>query len=318
MDSDQLDGYIATQMGKGEGVMQRIIPGLVGAAVSAINPLAGLAVGQGMVSRNNLRGLENAEVALRIAESRLPKTDGNRPRTADEDDLVTKRRALDTEIARQRKGGLAEELLSNLYNNAGARAKAILESPTTVGRDDSTTVKETVKSEPASVQQPQYTRSRAEELLGVKTPSLKRDARDDQGNTIKTAAKDLNWEEVRQLRSYDSAANRNKLAEWEKASDDGESKTSSGGCFLTTAIVEHRGEADNGPTLTKLRHFRDTYLSQYPEEIKKYYKVAPKIVAAIPKDNPTWDWVGTQIDSAVQHIDNNMLLELETNWLEKV
>ena len=93
--------------------------------------------------------------------------------------------------------------------------------------------------------------------------------------------------------------------------------------------IEHRGEADNGPTLTKLRHFRDTYLSQYPEEIKKYYEVAPKIVAAIPKNNPTWNWVGTQIDSAVQHIDNNMLakahkvyknmvLELETNWLEKV
>ena len=98
------------------------------------------------------------------------------------------------------------------------------------------------------------------------------------------------------------------------------------GCFLTTAIVEHRGESDDGPTLTKLRHFRDTYLVDYPEEIKKYYNVAPKIVAAIPKNNPEWDWVGTQIDSAIQDIDNNMLdkahktyknmvLKLETNWL---
>jgi len=98
------------------------------------------------------------------------------------------------------------------------------------------------------------------------------------------------------------------------------------GCFLTTAIVEHRGESDDGPTLTKLRHFRDTYLVDYPEEIKKYYSVAPKIVAAIPKNNPEWDWVGTQIDSAIQDIDNNMLdkahktyknmvLKLETNWL---
>ena len=98
------------------------------------------------------------------------------------------------------------------------------------------------------------------------------------------------------------------------------------GCFLTTAIVEHRGESDDGPTLTKLRHFRDTYLIDYPEEIKKYYSVAPKIVAAIPKNNPEWDWVGTQIDSAIQDIDNNMLdkahktyknmvLKLETKWL---
>ena len=64
----------------------------------------------------------------------------------------------------------------------------------------------------------------------------------------------------------------------------------------------------------------------YPEEIKKYYSVAPKIVAAIPKNNPEWDWVGTQIDSAIQNIDNNrldkahktyknMVLKLETNWL---
>jgi Arc/MetJ-type ribon-helix-helix transcriptional regulator len=98
------------------------------------------------------------------------------------------------------------------------------------------------------------------------------------------------------------------------------------GCFLTTAIVEHRGESDDGPTLTKLRHFRDTYLVDYPEEIKKYYNIAPKIVAAIPKNNPEWDWVGTQIDSAIQDIDNNMpdkahktyknmVLKLETNWL---
>jgi len=98
------------------------------------------------------------------------------------------------------------------------------------------------------------------------------------------------------------------------------------GCFLTTAIVEHRGESDDGPTLTKLRHFRDTYLIDYPEEVKKYYSIAPKIVAAIPKNSPEWNWVGTQIDSAIQDIDNNMLdkahktyknmvLKLETKWL---
>ncbi len=171
---------------------------------------------------------------------------------------------------------------------------------------------------------------RLEKMLGV--PSQGRPARDSEGNDLSGLdPTDLNWEEVRQLRSHDSAANRQKLAEWEAASGkDGSSgaQAGSGGCFLTTAIVEHRGEADDGPTLTKLRNFRDTYLVDYPEEVKKYYQVAPKIVAAIPKDNPTWDWVGKQIDSAIEHIDNNMLdkahetyksmvLELETNWLKK-
>jgi len=167
-------------------------------------------------------------------------------------------------------------------------------------------------------------------MLGV--PSQGRPARDSEGNDLSGLdPTKLNWEQVRQLRSHDSGANRQKLAEWEAASGkDGSSgaQAGSGGCFLTTAIVEHRGEADDGPTLTKLRNFRDTYLVNYPEEVKKYYQVAPKIVAAIPKDNPTWDWVGKQIDSAIEHIDNNMLdkahetyksmvLELETNWLKK-
>jgi len=171
---------------------------------------------------------------------------------------------------------------------------------------------------------------RLEKMLGV--PSQGRPARDSEGNDLSGLdPTDLNWEEVRQLRSHDSAANRQKLAEWEAASGkEGSSGAQAGskGCFLTTAIVEHRGEADDGPTLTKLRNFRDTYLVNYPEEVKKYYQVAPKIVAAIPKDNPTWDWVGKQIDSAIKHIDNNMLdkahetyksmvLELETNWLKK-
>ena len=153
------------------------------------------------------------------------------------------------------------------------------------------------------------------------------------GETVTKSANELNWGDVQTLRSYDSAANRQKLAEWEassKTTDGSHSGATKGesGCFLTTAIVEHRGEADNGPTLTKLRNFRDTYLVGYPEEVKKYYQVAPKIVAAIPKDNPTWDWVGKQIDLAIQYIDDNMLdkahetyksmvLELETNWLKK-
>ena len=80
-------------------------------------------------------------------------------------------------------------------------------------------------------------------------------------------------------------------------------------------------------TAYRTERWRKMRLADIPEEeIKKYYSVAPKIVAAIPKNNPEWDWVGTQIDSAIQDIDNNMLdkahktyknmvLKLETNWL---
>ena len=184
----------------------------------------------------------------------------------------------------------------------------------------------------SAARQNPITQGRLEGALGV--ASQGRPAQDHTGRDLSGLdPSDMNWNDVQALRSHDSAANRQKLAEWEassKATDGSHSGATDGdsGCFLTTAIVEHRGEADDGPTLTKLRNFRDTYLADYPEEVKKYYQVAPKIVAAIPKDNPTWDWVGKQIDSAIEHIDNNMLdkahqtyksmvLELETNWLKK-
>ena len=76
---------------------------------------------------------------------------------------------------------------------------------------------------------------------------------------------------------------------------------------MTTAIVERRGEADDGPTLTKLRNFRDTYMATMPEVVEEYYIVAPEIVASIPKDHSDWNWVGEQIDISVSHIDKGDL-----------
>jgi hypothetical protein len=116
--------------------------------------------------------------------------------------------------------------------------------------------------------------------------------------------------------------------------DDNNSGGGGGGggfCFLTTAIVEKRGEADDGPTLSKLRNFRDTYMSSDPkmaENIKEYYNVAPKIVASIPEDHEDWDWIGQQVDKSVEHIDanemgeaydvySNMVSRLMSNWVEK-
>jgi|11_taG_2_1085331.scaffolds.fasta_scaffold05358_3 Arc/MetJ-type ribon-helix-helix transcriptional regulator len=222
MDSDQLDSYIATQMGKGEGIMERIVPGLVGAAVSTINPLAGLAVGQGMVSRSNLKGLENAEVALKVMESRFGSSENK--------DVAAARALQKQRIEEQRKGGLADELLSKLYNNADARAKAILESPISSATERDETKKAFSKSAVAPSQQPKYTRSKAEELLGVKTPSLRVETRASDGREAVANSKDpsqYNWEDVNRLRSHDSAANRNKLAQWNREVEAGNAKTGS-------------------------------------------------------------------------------------------
>lgn len=107
-----------------------------------------------------------------------------------------------------------------------------------------------------------------------------------------------------------------------------ESKDTSGACFLTTAVVEMRGEADDGYTLSTLRKFRDTYLKNKNNEVEKYYEVAPKLVKAIPKEDKTWLWIGKRIDKAIQYIEDGknglayqtykrMVEKLERDWLKE-
>ena len=78
-----------------------------------------------------------------------------------------------------------------------------------------------------------------------------------------------------------------------------------GGCFLTTAVAERRGEADDGPVLTTLRSFRDGYMAETAERralVEEYYAIAPAIAAAIPADHAEWDWIAARIDTAVAAI----------------
>ena len=78
-----------------------------------------------------------------------------------------------------------------------------------------------------------------------------------------------------------------------------------GGCFLTAAVTEKRGEADDGPTLTALRAFRDGYMTRTAERralVEEYYAIAPAIAAAIPVGHADWDWVAARIDTAVASI----------------
>ena len=104
-----------------------------------------------------------------------------------------------------------------------------------------------------------------------------------------------------------------------------------GGCFLTEAVVGQRGiEADDGPTLTALRAFRDGYMQRTPERrelVERYYEIAPRIVVAIPSDHTDWAWIGERVDEAIAAIGAgaddrafgiyvDMVRRLEERWLE--
>lgn len=59
---------------------------------------------------------------------------------------------------------------------------------------------------------------------------------------------------------------------------------SKGGCFLSTACVEHAGLADDCHELTMLRSFRDKYvanLARGPAMLAEYYEIAPALVQQI-------------------------------------
>ena len=111
----------------------------------------------------------------------------------------------------------------------------------------------------------------------------------------------------------------------------GSSGGDGGGCFLTEAVVGKRGvEADDGPTLTALRAFRDGYMQATgarQELVRHYYEIGPRIVAAIPRDHADWTWIGERIDAAVAAIDREdgdraceiyvgMVERLSEHWLE--
>jgi hypothetical protein len=57
-----------------------------------------------------------------------------------------------------------------------------------------------------------------------------------------------------------------------------------GGCYITTAACDAMGEADDGPTLTALRKFRNRFMFQTKGRlalVEAYYKKAPALVTKI-------------------------------------
>ena len=66
----------------------------------------------------------------------------------------------------------------------------------------------------------------------------------------------------------------------------GKDERPSGGCFITTAVCDNFGKADDCYELTTFRNFRDKWLvnqSDGKSLIDEYYDIAPKIVNKINK-----------------------------------
>lgn len=116
-----------------------------------------------------------------------------------------------------------------------------------------------------------------------------------------------NYDRVGQYSRSDAVQGQVDFVSENGTGDSSPNSSGGGGCFLTTAIVERRGEADDGPTLAKLRWYRDVYMANQIDLrpfIEEYYQVAPKIVNAIGEDSSTWDWVENQIDGCIELIDS--------------
>ena len=68
-----------------------------------------------------------------------------------------------------------------------------------------------------------------------------------------------------------------------------------GGCYITTAVMESRGGADDCKELTEMRALRDAMVDKSPENrqiVLEYYEKAPEIVRAIdasPEHKATYD-----------------------------
>ncbi len=85
-------------------------------------------------------------------------------------------------------------------------------------------------------------------------------------------------------------------------------------CYLTSACVKAKGLSDDCRELTILRKFRDGYLKNQPsgeEDIKHYYRIAPKIVKKInEKENAIQVWEQIYVELISVCVE---LLEKEKN-----
>lgn len=85
---------------------------------------------------------------------------------------------------------------------------------------------------------------------------------------------------------------------WSNSSGNwGDAGGGSGGCFITTACVEHQGLSDDCAELETLRKYRDILVQEdedFRSKVLEYYRKAPLIIQAIEKSENSND-VYTQL-----------------------
>lgn len=70
-----------------------------------------------------------------------------------------------------------------------------------------------------------------------------------------------------------------------------------GGCFITTAVCEFMGMADDCAMLQTFRRFRDEYmLPNFPQDVREYYRIAPSIVDALENSPRFEKYCGIMFD----------------------
>jgi len=131
--------------------------------------------------------------------------------------------------------------------------------------------------------------------------------------------------------TYGQNRSRNNDGTWhKKRSDAGEPKKKSG-CFITTAVCQHKRLSDDCRELQVLRNFRDDYLSASIEGRKmvyNYYSVAPAIADRLVEADDL-EHVWTTIQNCVRAIEDRrfeealaeyraMVLSLEQKLVDQV
>lgn len=98
-----------------------------------------------------------------------------------------------------------------------------------------------------------------------------------------------------------------------------------GSCYITTAVCESMGKADNCYELTMFRHFRDNWLIYQPEGIQlvtEYYSIAPKIVDWIessPNRMNVYNTIRQQyLLDCLKHIEKQNYESCKTKYIEMV
>lgn len=96
-------------------------------------------------------------------------------------------------------------------------------------------------------------------------------------------------------------------------------------CFITTAVCEYYGKEDDCEELTKLRHYRDTWLANTEggkELIEEYYRCAPEIVRCIKASANYAEYcetlMNTYIAECLKMIDKGEFEACKNRYIEMV